>query len=226
MLRIHGGPALSSRVAWELPALSMAAEGWLVFSPNYRGSSNQGMAFQSAVLGDPGEGPARDVMSGVEHLKGLGIVDDKRMAVSGWSYGGYMTVWLTAHYQGWAAAVAGAAVTDWFDSYNAADLTDLFRIEMGGSPWVDGNAEAYRRASAITYANQIRTPTLILALSGDERVPITQSFKLYHALKDNDVPVKFVAYPLSGHDPSDPVHMRDVYRRWIAWISERFSEVP
>jgi dipeptidyl aminopeptidase/acylaminoacyl peptidase len=225
VLRIHGGPMLASTEGWDLPAQAMAAQGWLVFSPNYRGSNTQGLAFQSAVLGDAGDGPARDVLSGVEVLKSRGMVDESRIAVSGWSYGGFLTAWLTAHYDGWAAAVAGAPVTDWFDAYNAADLTDYFRLGMGGSPWVDDRAEDYRRQSPITYAHRIRTPTLILATTGDARVPITQSYKLYHALKDNGVPVRFVAYPVSGHSPSDPVHARDVYRRWIAWIAERFDAV-
>lgn len=225
VLAIHGGPMSTSREAWNLPRLSMAAQGWLVFSPNYRGSDNSGLEFQSAVLGDPAEGPARDIMSGVEHLKGLGIVDESRMAVSGRSYGGFMTTWLAAHYDGWTAAVAGAAVTDWFDAYNLADITDYFREGMGGSPWVGDNAEAYRRWSPITYAHQIEAPTLILSNTGDERVPITQSYKLYRALKDNGVPVRFIAYPIGGHAPSDPVHMRDFFRRWIDWIEAWFSEV-
>lgn len=225
VLNIHGGPMDASINAFDVPRQAMAAQGWLVFSPNYRGSSSQGIAFQSAVLGDAGDGPARDVMSGVAFLKERGIVDEDRIAVSGWSYGGFMTTWLTAHYDGWAAAVAGAAVTDFVDSYNTADITDYFRVGMGGSPWVDGNDERYREQSPITYAHQIRTPTLILATIGDERVPVGQSYKLYHALKDNGVPVKFVAYPVPGHFPSDPVHRRDVVRRWIEWIAERFQDV-
>jgi len=84
----------------------MAARGWLVFSPNYRGSTTQGKTFQSAVINDAGEGPGRDVMSGVDVLKIRGIVDETRVAVSGWSYGGYMTAWLTAHYDGWTVAMA------------------------------------------------------------------------------------------------------------------------
>ncbi len=223
VLDIHGGPMSASTETWDLPALHMAAQGWLVFAPNYRGSNNMGTEFQSAVLGDPADGPARDVMSGVEHLKSLGIVDESRVAVSGWSYGGFMTTWLAAHYDGWSAAVAGAAVTDWFDAYNLADITDYFRREMGGSPWVGDNADDYRRWSPITYAHQIETPTLILATIGDERVPITQSYKLFRALRDNGTEVRFIAYPVGGHFPSDPVHRPDVVRRWTDWIAAKFE---
>lgn len=225
VLNIHGGPMGASITSWQLVNQAMAARGWLVFSPNYRGSSTQGQAFQSAVINDAGEGPGRDVMSGIEVLKARGIVDEERVAVSGWSYGGYMTAWLTAHYDGWTAAVAGAAVTDWFDWYNMADMNVWAGFGLGGSPWVNDNAENYWRQSPMAYAHQIRTPTLILSTTGDERVTVSQSYKLYHALKDNGVEVRFIAYPVPGHFPPDPVHQRDVYRRWTDWIAEHFGQV-
>jgi dipeptidyl aminopeptidase/acylaminoacyl peptidase len=222
VLSIHGGPMGTSLESFSTFHQILAAQGWLVFSPNYRGSNNQGQAFQSAVINDAGEGPGRDVMSGVEAVKALGIVDESRIAVSGWSYGGYMTAWLTAHYDGWAAAVAGAAVTDWFDWYNMADMNVWAGYGLGGSPWLNDNAMNYWRQSPMAYAHQIRTPTLILSDTGDERVTVSQSYKLYHALEDNGVEVKFVVYPVGGHFPGDPVHQRDVRRRWIAWIAEHF----
>lgn len=223
VLSIHGGPMGASIEALSTFNQIMAAQGWLVFSPNYRGSSTQGDAFQSAVIDDAGEGPGRDVMSGVAAVKEMGIVDESRIAVSGWSYGGYMTAWLTAHYDGWAGAVAGAAVTDWFDWYSMADMNTWAGFGLNGSPWLNDNAMNYWRQSPMAYAHQIRTPTLILSTTGDERVTVSQSYKLYHALKDNGVEVRFVAYPVSGHFPPDPVHRRDVRRRWIEWIGEHFE---
>ena len=65
-----------------------------------------------------------------------------------------------------------------------------------------------------------RTPTLILALTGDYRVPITQSYRLYHVLRDNGVPAKFFAYPLPGHNAADPIHQRDIDQRWVAWLRQ------
>ncbi len=222
VLYIHGGPMGTSTEGWDPFAQLLAAQSWIVFRPNYRGSNNMGDAFQSAVINDAGEGPGRDVMAGVEALKRRGIVDESRVAVSGWSYGGYMTVWLTSHFDGWRAAMAGAAVTDWFDWYNLADYNVWAGYGLGGSPWLNDNAENYWRQSPIAYAHQIRTPTLILSTTGDPRVTVTQSYKLYHALKDNGVPVRFIAYPVGGHFPPDPLHQRDLYRRWIAWIDEHF----
>jgi dipeptidyl aminopeptidase/acylaminoacyl peptidase len=97
----------------ESEAAPLAAHGWLVFQPNYRSSDNLGNAYAGAIRNDAGDGPGRDVMAGLDVIKQHGIVDDSRMAVSGWSYGGYMTVWMLGHYSGWkAGGVAGAAATD------------------------------------------------------------------------------------------------------------------
>jgi dipeptidyl aminopeptidase/acylaminoacyl peptidase len=219
VLSIHGGPMGTSTEAFSTFHQILAAQGWVVFSPNYRGSSTQGKAFQRAVVNDAGDGPGRDVMSGVQAVKDLGIVDEDRVAVSGWSYGGYMTAWLTAHYDGWAAAVAGAAVTDWYDWYSMADMNIWAGFGLDGSPWLNDNAMNYWRQSPMAYAHQIRTPMLILSNTGDERVTVSQSYKLFHALKDNGVEVRFIAYPVPGHFPGDPVHRRDLRRRWIDWIA-------
>ncbi len=223
VLSIHGGPMGTSAEGWSAPNQLLAAQGWIVFSPNYRGSNNMGDKFQSAVVNDAGEGPGRDVMSGVEALKQRGLIDESKMAVSGWSYGGYMTAWLTAHYQVWKAAVAGAAVTDWFDWYTLADMNTWSGFGLGGSPWLNDNAANYWRQSPMAYAHQIRTPTLILSTTGDPRVTVTQSYKLYYALKDNNTPVQFIAYPTGGHFPPDPVHQRDVRKRWMEWIAQQFG---
>lgn len=221
LLYIHGGPMSASLTGFDFYAQAMASEGWIVFRPNYRGSNNLGKAYQRAVVNDAGAGPGRDVMAGIERLKAMGIVDEDRMAVSGWSYGGFMTVWLTSHYQVWKAAVAGASVTDWFDWYNLADMNRWSGYGLGGSPWLNDNAENYWEQSPISYAHQIQTPMLILHNTKDPRVTVTQSFKLFYNLKDRGVETQFIAYPLPGHFPQDPVHRLDVYRRWIQWIKER-----
>jgi dipeptidyl aminopeptidase/acylaminoacyl peptidase len=228
VLLVHGGPMSASTVAlgdFE-GAFSqlLAARGWLVFRPNYRGSASNGAKFQAAIINDLGDGPGRDVMAGVTMLQSRGIVDTARMAVSGWSYGGFMTVWLAAHYPVWRAAVAGAAVTDLVDQYNLSDENVWFGHGLNGSPWLHDNAANYWRQSPLAYAHRIRSPTLILGISGDPRVTISQSYKLYHALQDNGVRTQFIVYPIAGHWPEDPVHQRDIYRRWRNWIEERFQE--
>ncbi len=226
VLYVHGGPRSASKEVFSPRAQLLAAQGWVIFEPNYRGSDNLGNAFQSAIWGDSGAGPGRDVMSGIELLKKRGFVDESRLAVSGWSYGGYMTTWLLGHYPVWKVAVAGAAVTNWLDQYNLGDSNVRRGAAFGGSPFVGNNAAAYLEQSPITYAGKIKAPTLILSDTGDYRVPITQSYQLYHALKDNGVPTRFFAYPVTGHSPSDPVRQRDVDRRWIAWLKEYLGSAP
>lgn len=226
VLYIHGGPRSASKQAFSSRAQLLAAQGWVVFEPNYRGSDNLGNAFQAGIWNDAGAGPGRDVMAGVVVLEKRGYVDATRMAVSGWSYGGYMTTWLLGNYPDrWKAAVAGAAVTDWFDQYNYGDANVCRGSAFGGSPYTDADRmQAYRDQSPITYASKIKAPTLILSDTGDYRVPITQSFQLYHALADNGVPTQFIAYPVSGHSPADPVHSRDVDRRWMAWLEKYLAQ--
>jgi dipeptidyl aminopeptidase/acylaminoacyl peptidase len=228
VLYIHGGPRSASKQAFSSRAQLLAAQGWVVFEPNYRGSDNLGNGFQAAIWNDAGAGPGRDVMAGLKELEKRGFVDTNRMAVSGWSYGGYMTTWLLGNYPGrWKAAVAGAPVTDWMDQYDLGDANVRRGAAFGGSPWTDATRlQSYREQSPMTYASKIKAPTLIMSDTGDYRVPITQSFQLYHALRDNGVTTQFIAYPVGGHSPADPVHLRDVDRRWIAWLAKYLGQEP
>ncbi len=223
VLIIHGGPRAATTTQFSFLPQFMAAQDCVVFQPNYRGSENLGNAYTRAIWNDAGDGPGRDVLAGIDALKKLGFVDESKIGVSGWSYGGYMTSWLIGHYQVWKVAVAGAAVTNMFDQYNLADFNVTERYIFNGSPYVGDNIKAYREQSPITYAGQIKTPTLILSDTGDFRVTITQSYELYHALKDNGVPVRFFAYPVGGHFPADPVRQMDVYRRWSEWLVQHLK---
>ena len=222
VLLIHGGPRAASMMTFGPAAQLMAAKGWLVFQPNYRGSDNLGQEFQGAIANDAGAGPGRDVIAGIETIKQRGIVDETRMAVSGWSYGGYMTTWMLGNYPTlWKAAVAGAAVTDRLDQQSFSDGAGR------GNAWINDQAFAREREqSPIAYAGKIKAPTLILSNTGDYRVPITQSYKLFHALRAAGVPTQFVAYPINSHNASDPVRQRDVQERWIGWLEKYLNEAP
>jgi len=224
VLYIHGGPTASSKESFSTRAQLLAAQGWLVFEPNYRGSDNLGNAYKSAIWNDAGAGPGRDVMSGVEVLKRRGIVDETRMAVSGWSYGGYMTTWLLGNYPDvWKAGVAGAPVTSIVDQYDLGDANVRRGYALGGSIYTDpARMQAAIEQSPLTYAAKVKAPTLLMSNTGDYRVPITQSYRFYHTLRDNGVEVQFIGYPLPGHSPSDPAHQKDVDRRWIDWIRKYF----
>jgi len=225
VLLIHGGPQAASTRAFSAPAQLFAAQGWAVFSPNYRGSDNLGNAYQRAIFNDAGDGPGRDVLAGVDALVKRGFVDPSRIAVSGWSYGGYMTSWLIGHDTRWKAAVAGAAVTDLSDQYCFADFNVQMRYAMKGfaTPFSPGGEALYREQSPITYATRAKTPTLILTDTGDFRVPHTQSFRLFRALKEAGVETSFVAIPVKGHFPGDPIRARELFRRWIGWLEPRLK---
>ncbi|MDQ2865875.1 MAG: S9 family peptidase [Candidatus Eremiobacteraeota bacterium] len=218
VLLIHGGPQGASGIGWNAQRQIFASHGYFVFSPNYRGSTNLGDAYQRAITNDAGDGPGKDVMAGVAQVEKMGMVDTSRIGVSGWSYGGYMTSWLIGHYHVWKAAVSGASLDDWFDDFNLAFYvyTDVpFFRGVAPNPKY---SQEWRDQSPITYAHLVTTPTLIMGDIGDNNVVITNSFKLYHAIKDNGTTVQFVAYPVAGHFPSDPVRSEDVDKRWLSWL--------
>lgn len=219
VLIVHGGPNTASVEQFSRLPQVLANEGYFVFEPNYRGSDNLGSEYKVAIVEDAGAGPGRDVMAGLEKLKATGMIDVDRIGVSGWSYGGFMTVWLAGHYGGWKAAVAGAAVTDWVDQYNLSDGNVARKEAIGGSPWVGNNMKKYIDQSPITEAKNIKAPTLILANTGDPRVPITQSYKLYHTLIDNGTVVKFFGWPVPAHNATDPITQMETHKMWINWLN-------
>ena len=227
VLFIHGGPTSASAQTFSPGAQLLAAQGWVIFEPNYRGSDNEGNAFQASIVSDAGAGPGRDVMAGVEMLQKRGFVDETKIAVSGWSYGGFMTTWLLGNYPDvWKAAVAGAPVTNLEDQYTLSDGNVRRIVAYGGSPYTKNASEHYRAQSPITYAPKVKAPTLILSDVGDWRVTITQSYRFYHALKDNGVTTQFIAYPVPGHFPADPIRARDVYKRWVGWLEPYLNGTP
>jgi dipeptidyl aminopeptidase/acylaminoacyl peptidase len=221
VLHIHGGPTAATTLAFHMTAQLMAAKGWIVLQPNYRGSNHRGNAFQSAIANDAGEGPGADVWSGVEAMKKKPYIDASKVAVSGWSYGGWMTAWMISRYPGeWAAAVAGAAPVDYTDMYSLSDLNRMQRHAITASPYSGDNLKGALEQSPLKNFSKIRTPTLILSKSADSRVSITGSYKLFRALRDNGVKTQFIVYPGPGHVVTDPVRSKDVYDRWLNWLAQ------
>jgi dipeptidyl aminopeptidase/acylaminoacyl peptidase len=220
VLVIHGGPNSASFTGFGAQNQLLAARGYVVFNPNYRGSDNLGAKYWYGIVTDPGAGPGRDVMAGVAAVEKAYSIDASRIGVSGWSYGGYMTSWLIGHYHDWKVAVSGAAVNDLIDEYALGDNGVGWKYFMGGSPYSGGRTKSYIDNSPISSAWNVTTPTLILSDTGDQRVPITQSYKFFHALKDRGTTVEFWAYPVGGHFPGDPVRSLDVFRRWTNWLDK------
>jgi dipeptidyl aminopeptidase/acylaminoacyl peptidase len=153
VLYIHGGPTASSNEGFSTRVELLAAKGWIVFQPNYRGSNNRGNAFQRAIADNPGPGIDSDVMSGLAALVQRGGVDTTRIGVSGWSFGGYVSAWLIGHHQHWKAAIVGAG-DGLFDMCALTDLNVQLRHAIG-VPYT-GKRELVR-AAPLTY-EPVRTP--------------------------------------------------------------------
>jgi dipeptidyl aminopeptidase/acylaminoacyl peptidase len=222
LLDIHGGPWASSLERFAAQTQLFAAQGWIIFEPNYRGSDNMGKAFYTAVYRDHGAGPGRDVMAGLTLLKRRAYVDTTRIGISGWSYGGYMTTWLIGHYPGWKAAMAGAAVIDLVDDYNLNDLS-LYLRAFGETLSFADDLALMKEQSPLTYVDQMTTPLLLHSDAGDVRVPVTQSYNQYHALKERGRDVQMRLWPVAGHFPSDPYRARDIDQKWMEFFKERLK---
>jgi dipeptidyl aminopeptidase/acylaminoacyl peptidase len=221
VLFIHGGPTSASNTAFSSFPQVLAAHGWLVFEPNYRGSDNLGLAFARTTVPHIASVPGQDIEDGLAAVLALGYADPSRIAVSGWSEGGLMTSWLIGHDARWKAAVSGAAVNDWIGYSSMTDAKDFTPQFIGPSPWTDPKLMGvFDAESPLTYAANVKTPTLILSDAGDFRVPTPLSYEFYHDVRATGTPVQFVIYPVNGHFPSDPVRGEDVYRRWEAWLAK------
>ncbi len=220
VLVIHGGPTGNgSTVDFDSLIQMIAAHGYVVFQPNYRGSDNLGFAYAKATRGDLDVGAGDDVVAGVRALEAQGSVDASRIGVSGWSAGGLMTSWLIGNYDLWKAAVTGAGVDDFVEEYDDEDSFDYLPALMGGaSPWRGNGMALYRSHSPITYANRVKAATLILSDTSDFRVPTVQAYEFYHALREDGVTVEFDAIPAYGHFPPDPIQHFDVFKAWTDWM--------
>jgi dipeptidyl aminopeptidase/acylaminoacyl peptidase len=221
-LEIHGGPTqASSSAGFDPIAQELAAHGFVVLQPNYRGSDNLGFKYAEAMIGPRVYiGAGSDVAAGTRALEATGIIDTSRVGVSGWSGGGWMTSWMITNYPNmWKAAMSGAAVDDCVLQYSLEDVTDYLPALFGGlTPWSSEGMAAYRKNSPISYAGNVRAATLILSDTGDYRVPEPEAYEFYKALRDMHRTVEFVAIPAYGHFPRDPVRYIDTLKRWTGWL--------
>jgi dipeptidyl aminopeptidase/acylaminoacyl peptidase len=216
LLHPHGGPHSRSARGFNFVAQVFAAHGYAVFEPNYRGSHGYGQKFIDADRFDFGGGDVRDILSGIDHLVKKGLVDRDRQFVYGSSYGGFLTCWLVGHTRQFRAAVAQNAVTDMTVMWGTSDIRNWVEWEVG-NPWK--NPAALREHSPLTYADKVRTPTLVLHSRDDRRVPLANGLLFYHALKERGVPTQMVVYPGEGHVIRQPRHREDVIRRVLAWFA-------
>jgi dipeptidyl aminopeptidase/acylaminoacyl peptidase len=219
---VHGGPAGAHlntfRVAYGDGGQHWAGQGWAVLYPNPRGGTNYGERFLRANRHDWGGGDFRDIMTGIDAVISRGVADPNRLAIQGWSYGGYMTSWAITQTTRFKAAMVGAGITNLWSMYGTNDLPNYLAAFFGGIPSTE-TLPLYTERSAVTHAQKAITPTLILHGGNDDRVPIGQPMELYRALKERGTPVELVFYPRQGHGLQEYEHQLDRLRRQFEWIT-------
>lgn len=225
LLNPHGGPTGSSLLAFNAQEQIMAANGYLVLEPNFRGSSGRGEKFATANQNDWGGGDYKDDMSGVQAIVDKGWADPSRMGAFGWSYGGFMTFWIDTQTDRFKAISPGAGLPDLYSMYSQTDihryLTLFFNMK---SPW--DNFQEYWDHSPMKYVENVKTPTMILHGIADTRVPIPQAEEFYRALTERHVPVEFVTYPRENHGFVEPRHIQDRYQRYLVFFGKYLDNPP
>jgi dipeptidyl aminopeptidase/acylaminoacyl peptidase len=207
LLNIHGGPAGVFQQSYiggrgSYPIATFASRGYAVLRPNPRGSSGYGTEFRRANTKDWGNGDYNDVMTGVDKVIEMGVADPNRLGVMGWSYGGYLTSTIITKTKRFKAASAGAPVTNLMSFNGTADIPSFVPDYFGGQAWE--NPEIYAKHSAMFNIKNATTPTLIQHGEADVRVPISQGYELYHALKAQGVPTRMIVLPRMPHGPNEP----------------------
>jgi len=217
---VHGGPSSAVTASWESRGLSagaFSALGYFVLQPNPRGSFGQGEEFTQANRKDFGYGDLRDILGGVDAVLEHYPVDPNRLGITGWSYGGFMTMFAVTQTNRFKAAVAGAGISNW-QSYYGENSIDQWMTPFFGATVYDDPA-MYAKSSAINYIKNATTPTLVVVGDRDGECPAPQSFEFWHALRGLGVPTQLVVYPNEGHGFTDPAHRRDVMERAVEWFA-------
>jgi acylaminoacyl-peptidase len=222
---IHGGPSSVTTSDW--PAgfgmsraiiAALSARGYYVLLPNPRGSYGQGEEFTRANVKDFGGGDLRDIMAGVDVAIKKYPIDPARLGVTGWSYGGFMTMWTVTQTNRFHAAVAGAGIANW-QSYYGQNLIDQWMIPFFGASVYDDPA-VYEKSSPIRFIKNAKTPTLVVVGERDAECPAAQSYEFWHALKTLGVPTQLIIYPGEGHLFIKPEHQADRLDQTIRWFDK------
>ncbi len=207
ILNIHGGPTgvfqqsfIGGRGVYPIAVFSQ--RGYAILRPNPRGSSGYGKEFRYANVKDWGGADYQDLMTGVDKVIEMGVADAERLGVMGWSYGGFMTSWIVTQTKRFKAASAGAPVTNLMSFNGTADIPNFVPDYFGGQAWE--NPEIYAKHSAMFNVKGVSTPTLIQHGEADIRVPISQGYEFYNALRQQNVPTRMIVLPRQPHGLNEP----------------------
>jgi dipeptidyl aminopeptidase/acylaminoacyl peptidase len=221
VVQVHGGPGEGIQPSWPSGLsyeMALPARGYFVFVANPRGSFGQGEVFTRGNIRDFGYGDWQDILAGVDEVLRVAPVDPTRLGLTGWSYGGYMTMWGVTQTNRFRAAVAGAGIAN-LSSYYGENKIDQWMIPFFGKSYYD-DPQVYVRSSPLTYIKNVKTPTLVIVGDSDGECPTPQSYEFWHALKTLGVKTELVVYEHEGHLFLKPQHQRDVIERAAAWFDE------
>jgi dipeptidyl aminopeptidase/acylaminoacyl peptidase len=222
---VHGGPSSVTTSEW--PAsfgmsraiiAALSSRGYYVLLPNPRGSYGQGEEFTRANVKDFGHGDLRDNLAGIDAVLKKYPINPDRLGVTGWSYGGFMTMWTVTQTDRFRAAVAGAGIANW-QSYYGQNLIDQWMIPFFGASVYDDPA-VYEKSSPIRFIQNVKTPTLVIVGERDAECPASQSYEFWHALRTLGVPTKLIVYPGEGHLFIDPKNQIDRLEQTVAWFDK------
>jgi dipeptidyl aminopeptidase/acylaminoacyl peptidase len=220
VLYIHGGPHSAYGEGWFDEFQNIAGAGMWVLFTNPRGSSGYGADFTYSTRGRWGMEDYEDLMKAVDVIAQRPDVDSTRMGVTGGSYGGFMTAWITTKTNRFKAAQTDRMISNWYSWYGASDAQGLTEFEFFGKPW--DNPELYTELSPLTYVRNVRTPTLIVQSEEDHRTPMADAEQWFMSLRKQGVPVEFIRYPRSTHDLSrngEPWLLVDRLARLRQWFT-------
>jgi dipeptidyl aminopeptidase/acylaminoacyl peptidase len=221
IVQIHGGPYGRYTAGWNLRpghwAQWMAAHGYAVLMPNYRGGQGHGDVFAKWADSGVGDMEFFDIMSAVDAAIERGLADPNRLGIGGWSQGGFLTAWGVTQTDRFRAGVMGAGVSDWGMMVMTSDLPRFESLLGGGRPWDGPGPHRYMQHSPISYAKNVTTPLLILHGEQDARVPVSQAIGFHRALRENDVETQMVTYPREPHGLREANHQRDAFCRVRDW---------
>ncbi|HEV2270057.1 MAG TPA: S9 family peptidase [Steroidobacteraceae bacterium] len=218
---VHGGPSWANLPAWPRDGygpVPLAAMGYFVFMPNPRGSFGEGERFAKGVRLNMGYGDLRDILAGVDQVEAKYPIDDSRLGLTGWSYGGFMSMFAPTQTHRFKAAVVGAGLSDWKSYYGENSIDEWMIPFFGASVYQD--PQAYAKSSAIDFIRNDKTPSLIVVGEFDGECPAPQSFEYWHALRAMGVPTSLVVYAGEGHGFDKPQDERDVLERALRWFGK------
>jgi dipeptidyl aminopeptidase/acylaminoacyl peptidase len=227
ILNVHGGPAgvfQQTCVAGNsgtYPIAAFAEMGFAVLRPNPRGSSGYGTEFRTANRSDWGGKDFIDLMAGVDEVIKMGIADENKMGVMGWSYGGFMSSWIVGHTDRFKAASIGAPVVDLGFQNLTDDIEGFLPSYFKTDPWNDWSL--YDAHSPLRFVQNVKTPVMLQHCEGDQRVPISNGLMFYNALRRRNVPVRMFVMPRQAHGPVEPTMILKTMQTNVEWFEKHIG---